>query len=120
MRTVIYEYLECRAAAYGIVIYVAGCSKNCSNSPSSSLDIIVGRWAVADNQWADGVRFRVYGLVILEAGHRLYGITVYGARFLENEDGERSYIRYQNSKSYVLNLYGLTFYGLGRTRMDTS
>ena len=80
----------------------------------------MGRWAVADNQWADGVRFRVYGLVILEAGHRLYGITVYGARFLENEDGERSYIRYQNSKSYVLNLYGLTFYGLGRTRMDKS
>ena len=51
-------------------------------------------WAVADNKWADGVRCRVYGLAILEAGQGLYVITVYGLRFFKNEDGEQFYIRF--------------------------
>ena len=36
----------------------------------------------------------MYGLAILEAGEGSYDITVYGVRFFENEDGERSYIRF--------------------------
>ena len=85
MRTVIYEYLECRATAYDVTIYVASKTApiHCRRRQMSS-------WAVADNnKWADVVRFRVYGLAILEAGHDSYDIPVYGVRFFENEDGER-------------------------------